>query len=39
MNFLENLPGGRAGEAHRSDAQSGVSRQIPVNVNVRVPMP
>ena len=32
MNFLENLPGGRAGEAHRSDAQSRVSRQIPVNV-------
>ena len=39
MNFLENLPGGRAGEANRSDPQSGVSRQIPVNVPVPVPVP
>jgi hypothetical protein len=39
MNFLENLPGGRAGEANRSDPQSGVSRLIPVNVPVPVPVP
>jgi|GEM_PF-6632029 len=39
MNFLKNLPGGRAGEANRSDPQSGVSRQIPVNVPVPVPLP
>ena len=39
MNFLENLPGGRAGEANRSDPQSGVSRQIPVNVPVPLPVP
>ena len=39
MNFLKNLPGGRAGEANRSDPQSGVSRLIPVNVPVPVPVP
>ena len=39
MNFLENLPGGRAGEANRSDPQSGVSRQIPVNVPAPAPVP
>jgi len=39
MNFLENLPGGRAGEANRSDPQSGVSRLIPVNVPAPVPAP
>jgi hypothetical protein len=39
MNFLENLPGGRAGEANRSDPQSGVSRLIPVNVPVPLPAP
>ena len=39
MNFLENLPGGRAGEANRSDPQSGVSRLIPVNLPVPAPVP
>jgi hypothetical protein len=39
VNFLENLPGGRAGEANRSDPQSGVSRQIPVNVPAPAPAP
>ena len=39
MNFLENLPGGRAGEANRSDPQSGVSRLIPVNLPVPLPSP
>jgi len=39
MNFLENLPGGRARGANRSDPQSGVSRLIPVNVPVPVPVP
>jgi hypothetical protein len=39
MKFLENLPGGRAGGANRSDPQSGVSRLIPVNVPVPVPVP
>jgi hypothetical protein len=38
MNFLKNLPGGRAGEANRSDPQSGVSRLIPVNVPAPVPV-
>lgn len=39
MNFLENLPGGRAGEANRSDPQSRVSRLIPVNVPAQVLVP
>ena len=39
MNFLKNLPGGRAGEANRSDPQSGVSRLIPVNVPEPMPAP
>ncbi len=39
MNFLENLPWGRAGEANRSDPQSGVSRLIPVPVPAPVPVP
>jgi len=39
MNFLENLPGGRACGANRSDPQSGVSRLIPAPVNVNVPVP
>src|SRR6478609_4695126 len=39
VKFLENLPGGRAGEANRSDPQSGVSRLIPVNVSAPVPTP
>jgi hypothetical protein len=39
MNFLENLPGGRAGEANRSDPQSGVSRLIPVPVPAPIPVP
>jgi hypothetical protein len=36
VKFLENFARGPGGEANRSDPQSGVSRQIPVNVPVRV---
>ena len=39
MNFLDNLPGGRAGEANRSDPQSGVSRLMERSVHVNVPVP